>query len=65
MSIRWRPRLRKVDVLFLIGLVGFLSQALRAYQGQQADTVIVSGSIAMMGLPIVRRLDERCNHHDS
>lgn len=60
---RWQ--VRKTDILFLVGVLGFISQAVRAYTGGEADPVIVAGAIGLCGVPVVQRLDERCKHDPS
>lgn len=44
---------RRIDILFGIGAVGFFSQLLRP----KPSETLVYASIALMGLPIVQRID--------
>jgi hypothetical protein len=47
----WHPR--RIDVLFGVGAIGFFTQLLR----ETPSETIVYASIALMGLPIVQRID--------
>jgi len=44
-----------VDVLFVVGAVGFLSQAFRGAPSEP----MVGGSLVLMGLPVVTRFEAR------
>lgn len=48
----WHPR--RIDVLLGIGIVGFLSQILRA----QPSEALVYASLILMGVPVINRFDD-------
>jgi len=54
---RWY-KLRRADLLLIVGVVGFLSQLARPV----ADPTMVYGSLTLMGLPLLARLDDKCKH---
>ena len=49
--------IRRVDILFVVGLVIVLSEALR-WRGPPNPTLIFAG-LALMGLPVISRADEK------
>jgi hypothetical protein len=61
---RIRPKLRRIDLMFLVGATVFLSQALHAFDGHPADSVIVYGAIALMGIPVFARLEGQNENRD-
>ena len=47
-------KVRRVDIMFVIGAVAFVVQLV----GGNADRTIVTASLLLMGLPIVNRVDD-------
>ncbi len=50
----WR-RIKRSDVLFVIGIVAFIAQAISG----KSDRTIVLASLVLMGFPIVTRVDDQ------
>lgn len=52
-------RFRRVDLIAALGAVGFIAQI---FAPGPADPTLVYASLALLGIPLVARLDDRCKH---
>jgi uncharacterized membrane protein YeiB len=58
---RWSYKPKRTDFLAFIGVIGFVIQMFR----ETSDPTLVYASLALLGLPFISRLDDRCNGHSN